>query len=268
MITHNLKKFILPAFVIAFVLFADQFLKYWVHTHIPINSHIVVFENWFLLNYIENNGMAFGFEIGGVAGKVVLTVFRIIAVFAIVWYLVKQISANTSKGFIICVSLILAGAIGNIIDSVFYGVLYRSQSLPLFQGRVIDMLYFPLVDTYLPEWLPFWKGEHFEFFRPVFNIADASISVGIISILLFQKRFFPQEIPATDIPAAPIETMEHPIDGTIIETSADNDAASISEDSAIDNAIEDSENTIDNPDTNPSNDGGAIDSTNTNNTNL
>lgn len=265
---HNLKKFILPALVIALVLLADQYLKYWVHTHIPINSHIVVFENWFLLNYIENNGMAFGFEIGGVAGKVVLTIFRIVAVFAIVWYLVKQISLKASKGFIICVSLILAGAVGNIIDSVFYGILYRSQSLPLFQGRVIDMLYFPVVDTYFPEWFPFWKGEHFEFFRPVFNIADASISIGIISILLFQKRFFPLEIPAVDIPSAPIETMEHPIDGSIIETKADNNAATFSEATSIDDSKEDSENTFDNTDTNPSNDGGAIDSTNTNNTNL
>lgn len=212
--------------------------------------------------------MAFGFEIGGVAGKIVLTIFRIVAVFAIVWYLFKQVSLKASKGFIVCVSLILAGAVGNIIDSVFYGILYRSQSLPIFQGRVIDMLYFPVVDTYFPEWFPFWKGEHFEFFRPVFNIADASISIGIISILLFQKRFFPHEIPATDIPAAPIETLEHPIDGIVVETGEVNDAINVSEEISTHNSIEDSENTFDNPDTSPSNDGGTIDSTNTNNTNL
>lgn len=134
--------------------------------------------------------MAFGVEFGGIGGKLILTVFRILAVFAIIWYIIKQIRLEAPAGFIICVSMILAGAVGNIIDSVFYGILYRSQNLPLFQGRVIDMLYFPIVDTYLPDWFPFWKGEKFQFFRPVFNIADASISMGIISILLFQKRFF------------------------------------------------------------------------------
>jgi signal peptidase II len=195
-----LKKYILPAVIIGLVLLADQLLKYWVHTNIPLNTHITVFENWFQLNYIENNGMAFGFEIGGTTGKIILTWFRIIAVFAIVWYLVKQIRIGSPRGFIVCVALILAGAIGNILDSVFYGVVYRSQNLPLFQGRVIDMLYFPIVDTYIPEWFPIWKGERFEFFRPVFNIADAAISTGIIAILLFQKRFFKSDTPqATEV---------------------------------------------------------------------
>lgn len=149
-----------------------------------------MFPNWFLLYYTENNGMAFGVEFGGIAGKLVLTIFRILAVFAIMWYIVNQIRLKAPEGFVICVSLILAGAVGNIIDSVFYGVLYRSQHLPLFQGRVIDMLYFPLVDSYLPNWVPFWGGERFQFFRPVFNIADASISIGIVAILLFQRSFF------------------------------------------------------------------------------
>jgi signal peptidase II len=184
-----LKKYILPFVVISSVLLLDQWLKYWVHTNI-YESHKVMFPNWFLLYYTENNGMAFGVEFGGIAGKLVLTIFRILAVFAIMYYIVKQINLKAPAGFIICVSLILAGAVGNIIDSVFYGVLYRSQNLPLFQGRVIDMLYFPLVDSYLPDWVPVWKGERFQFFRPVFNIADASISTGIVAILLFQKRLF------------------------------------------------------------------------------
>jgi len=184
-----LKKFILPIFIIAMVLVLDQWLKYWVHTHI-YESHKVIFPNWFLLYYTENNGMAFGVEFGGIAGKIVLTVFRIIAVIAIAWYIFRQIKYRAARGFIICVSLILAGAIGNIIDSVFYGIVYRSQNMPLFQGRVIDMLYFPIIDSYFPDWLPFWGGERFQFFRPVFNIADASISTGIIAILLFQKYFF------------------------------------------------------------------------------
>jgi signal peptidase II len=185
----KLKKFLLPIAVVAIVLLADQWLKYWVHTNI-YESHKVIFQNWFLLYYTENNGMAFGVEFGGIIGKIMLTLFRIIAVLGLVWYIVKQIKEKSNTGFIICISLIMAGAVGNIIDSVFYGILYRSQNMPLFQGRVIDMLYFPIIDTYIPEWFPFWKGEHFQFFRPVFNIADAAISTGIIAILVFQKRFF------------------------------------------------------------------------------
>ncbi len=210
--------------MIAIVLFADQLFKYWVHTHIPLNTQLVVIPNWFILNYIENNGMAFGLEIGGITGKITLTIFRILAVIAIMWYIVNQLKLKSSKGFIVCVSLILAGAIGNIIDSVFYGIIYRSQSLPLFQGRVIDMLYFPIVDTYIPEWFPFWKGEHFEFFRPVFNIADASISIGIIAILLFQKKFFPVKNELNDATAPgnnigePLEEMtEKPIEETSLD---------------------------------------------------
>ncbi len=192
-----MRKYILPVAVVAIVLFFDQLLKYWVHTNI-YESHKVIFPNWFLLYYTENNGMAFGVEFGGISGKIVLTVFRIVAVFAIVWYIIKQINLKAHTGFIICVSLILAGAVGNIIDSVFYGVLYRSQNLPLFQGRVIDMLYFPLIDNYLPDWFPFWKGERFQFFRPVFNIADASISIGIMSILFFQRIFFKHKVEEED----------------------------------------------------------------------
>ncbi len=165
--------------------------------------------------------MAFGFEIGGVAGKIVLTIFRIIAVFDIIWYIIKQIQLKAEPGFIICVSLILAGAIGYIIDSVFYGIIYESQNLPLFQGRVIDMLYFPVIDTNVPEWMPFWKGERFEFFRPVFNIADASISIGIITIMLFQKKFFKsnEETPVTETSSLETEQITETTEEVINPTS-------------------------------------------------
>jgi signal peptidase II len=244
-----LKKFILPCFVIGLILLADQSLKYWVHTHI-YESHKVIFPNWFLLYYTENNGMAFGVEFGGIAGKLVLTVFRILAVIAIVWYIVKQIRLKAPAGFVICVSMILAGAVGNIIDSVFYGVLYRSQNLPLFQGRVIDMLYFPLIDSYLPNWLPYWGGERFQFFRPVFNIADASISIGIISILLFQKRFFKhKEEPKVEPVIVGTETMNTDTlvkpERKIYNAGSDEDTAkSVDDDNSLDQNATESETTF------------------------
>lgn len=184
-----MKKYLIPFAIVVLVLCADQGLKYWVHTNL-YDTHKILIPNWFMLYYTENNGMAFGIELGGTLGKVSLTLFRIVAVFIIIYYMLRQIKMNANKWFIVCVSLILAGAMGNIIDSVFYGVVFRSQHLPWFQGRVIDMLYFPIYDGYLPSWVPIWHDQHVQFFRPVFNIADASISVGIVSILLFQRVFF------------------------------------------------------------------------------
>lgn len=162
--------------------------------------------DWFILHFTENNGMAFGLQFGGDFGKIALTSFRIIAVFGILYYLRYQIKLKASKGLIICISLVLAGAIGNIIDSVFYGVWFHDnyneylndgtlkwkEHAPYLYGRVVDMLYFPIIEGRYPDWLPFWGGDVFMFFRPVFNLADASISIGVFSIILFQKRFFPQ----------------------------------------------------------------------------
>lgn len=191
-----MKKYLIPFAIVVLVLCADQGLKYWVHTHL-YDTHKIIFPNWFMLYYTENNGMAFGIELGGTIGKVSLTLFRIAAVFVIIYYMLRQIRHDANRWFVICIALILAGAMGNIIDSVFYGVVFRSQSLPWFQGRVIDMLYFPIYDGYLPSWVPVWHDEHVQFFRPVFNIADASISVGIVSILLFQRVFF-KHVPAVE----------------------------------------------------------------------
>lgn len=160
-----------------------------------LGQEIPVIGDWFILHFTENNGMAFGMEAGGKTGKYFLTFFRIAAVFGIVWYLRSMIKRKAHRGLLLCISLVLAGAMGNIIDSVFYAVWFAEISPDYYEsayflGRVVDMFYFPVIHTTWPSWMPWFGGQEFIFFRPVFNIADASISTGIISILIFQKRFF------------------------------------------------------------------------------
>lgn len=187
---------VLSFVVIAFVLAADQYLKFWVKHNMELHTEFPIIGNWFYFHFIENNGMAFGLEFGGAYGKILLSVFRIIAVTFGFWYLSKQIAKDSSKGFIICVSLILAGAIGNIIDTTFYGMWFKDINQyegRLLYGKVVDMLYFPIVEGYYPEWVPFKGGQYFIFFSPVFNIADVAISSGVISIFVFQKKFFKQK---------------------------------------------------------------------------
>lgn len=190
--------------IILAILIADQVLKIWIKTNLSLGEEIVVFKNWFILHFVENNGMAFGFEFAGEYGKIFLSVFRIIAVLAIGWYLLKLTrQKDVPFGFIVSLSLIFAGAVGNIIDSLFYGIIFShsfGQVATLFpkeggyagilHGKVVDMLYFPLINGRYPLWLPFVGGNQFIFFRPVFNIADSSISVGIFSILFFYRRYF------------------------------------------------------------------------------
>jgi signal peptidase II len=186
---------IASAIIFAILLF-DQVLKIWVKTTMELNTEIPVFGDWFLLHFTENPGMAFGLELGGKYGKLLLTVFRILAVGFGFWILIHQIKKRAKIGFIVCISLILAGAIGNIIDSVFYGVVFQDinrYSGGWLHGRVVDMLYFPLIEGHYPNWIPWKGGDFFIFFSPVFNIADAAISTGVIAILVFQKRFFPTE---------------------------------------------------------------------------
>lgn len=199
--------------MIAAVVIADQALKYYIKTNFLLNTSVPVAGNWFQLYFVENPGMAYGWKFGGDWGKMALTIFRIAAVVFGTWYLSSIIKKGYSRGFIICASLIYAGALGNVIDSCFYGMIFDKGMLfdpqlgeyisydglatlsgngysSFLHGNVVDMLYFPVIRGHFPFWFPFWGGESFEFFRPIFNIADASITTGVLSILVFQKRFF------------------------------------------------------------------------------
>ena len=169
-----------------------------------IGEEIHVMGNWFILHFTENEGMAFGMTFGGRTGKLFLSIFRIIAVILIGIYIYRMRKRSPHPGLIVSFSLIMAGALGNIVDSAFYGMIFSMSSYhsvatmfppeggynSFLHGRVVDMLYFPIISTTLPKWVPFWGGEPFEFFRPVFNIADSSITTGVLLLLIFQKRFF------------------------------------------------------------------------------
>ncbi|MDB4162662.1 lipoprotein signal peptidase, partial [Saprospiraceae bacterium] len=172
----------------------------------PIGEGFKMFgQDWARIHFVENKGMAFGLEMGGAAGKYALSIFRILMV-GLLGYIIKGlVQVKESKWLIVCFSLIIAGAIGNIIDSMVYGLIFSASSFhgpvaqfmpesggyaPFLQGKVVDMFHFPMVTTTWPEWVPKWGGSSFEFFRPVFNVADAAISVGVIAILLFHRRFF------------------------------------------------------------------------------
>ena len=190
--------------IIALIIIADQALKIWIKTSFafgPVTN--VLGLSWFRLYFIENKGMAWGWEFGGEWGKMILTLFRLAAVIFGTWYLGRIVKQGYSRGFIICASLIYAGALGNLIDSMFYGMIFEESTYShvaamfpekgyagFLHGRVVDMLYFPIINAHYPSWFPFVGGDEFEFFSPIFNIADASISVGVITLFIFQKRFF------------------------------------------------------------------------------
>src|SRR5665811_2577320 len=188
---------------IILILIADQILKLWVKTHMVIGQEIHLFGNRGMLHFIENNGMAFGMEMGGRTGKLILSLFRMVAIAGICWFLISLIKKKSNIYLILSVSAILAGAMGNLIDSAFYGMIFSegySQPAVLFPteggyssfllGRVVDMFYFPVINTHWPDWSPFRPGESLIFFRPVFNVADSSITCGVFAIVLFQKKMF------------------------------------------------------------------------------
>jgi len=195
--------------IILLIVIADQVLKVYVKTHYhPGESHPVL-GNWFRLYFIENEGIAYGWKLGGGFGKIALTLFRLAAVIFGIFYLNAIIKRKYHPGYIICVALVFAGALGNLIDSMFYGLIFDNNSFDTYSvakifprkgyagflhGNVVDMLYLPLVHVdKLPGWIPFFAGKPFSFFNYIFNIADASVSIGVIIILFFRKRFFPSE---------------------------------------------------------------------------
>jgi len=194
-----LKKVLTTALLILVV---DQLLKFWIKTNMFLGQEFKIFD-WFIIHFTENNGMAFGLEFGGDTGKVILSLFRIIV---IVWgfsYITTLTKSKLPNGLLIALGLVFGGAIGNIIDGVFYGVLFNdsynqiAEFLPavggystFLMGKVVDMFYFPIINTHFPNWLPFFGGKHFIFFRPVFNIADAGISVGMFMLILFYRKHF------------------------------------------------------------------------------
>jgi len=191
--------------LIVIILLIDQISKIYIKTNFVLGEYVEVF-SWFEIRFIENPGMAWGAQIPGSYGKVILTLFRLVAIVGIGWWLWDSTRKKAPKVLLIAISLIFAGAFGNIIDSVFYGVIFDDSIgkvatflpesggyAPLLKGKVVDMLYFPLYDGILPDWIPIWGGEQFTFFEPVFNVADSAISVGFGILLVFHKKAFPKK---------------------------------------------------------------------------
>ena len=188
----------LATILVVAILLIDQLIQIWVKTNMHLHESIHVFD-WFYITFIENNGMAYGMQLGS---KLVLSLFRVVAISVLGYYLWLQVGKKARMGYIVCLSMILAGAVGNLIDCMFYGLCFESSTpydvasfvsfgdgyAPFLMGKVVDMFYFPMIVTTYPEWFPFWGGEEFIFFSPVFNFADSSISVGVVALLLFFRK--------------------------------------------------------------------------------
>ena len=199
--TMSTKKIIL--LIVALLVF-DQIVKIWIKTHFMLDQSVTVFPNWFFIRFIENPGAAFGFELGGNYGKLILSVFRLLAIGALGYYIFYLYRKKAPAGVLAGFSLIFAGALGNVLDSAFYGLLFSESTftsvatfLPegggyagFLHGKVVDMLFFPIVEGVFPSWIPGVGGEPFLFFSPIFNFADRYITVGVIYLLLFQRKYF------------------------------------------------------------------------------
>jgi len=209
----------LSFFIVLIALIIDQTLKIWIKTTLQLGEEINIAGSWFILHFTENNGMAFGLEFEGSFGKIGLSLFRLVAIAGLIWYLTVLLKKDTPTGYIISISLILAGAIGNILDSAFYGLIFNDsygQVATMFpdgggytgflHGKVVDMLYFPVLKGNFPAWFPFWGSDPVIFFRPVFNIADSCVFSGVVLILIFQNRFFKHEKKADSVEETDEET--------------------------------------------------------------
>jgi len=203
-----MKGYTKPVALIIAVILIDQISKIWIKLNMTLGQEYPVLGDWFIIHFTENNGMAFGMEFGGELGKLTLSLFRIAALIGIGYGIHYMVKHKYHRGFVLNVALIFAGALGNIIDSTFYGVLFSESTWfdkavlnpveggysSLLHGKVVDMLYFPLISGTFPSWIPFWGGDEFLFFRPVFNVADTAITIGVILILLFQKTYFKEDV--------------------------------------------------------------------------
>ena len=188
----------LATLIVVAILLIDQVIKIWVKTSMTLHESIHMFD-WFYITFIENIGMAFGMQLGS---KIVLSLFRIVAITALTYYIWLEVRRKARTGYIVCLAMVLAGAAGNLIDCLFYGLIFNESSpyyvsyfvpfgtgyAPFLMGKVVDMFYFPIIETEWPMWMPFVGGEHFVFFSPVFNFADASISVSFVLLLLFYRE--------------------------------------------------------------------------------
>ena len=207
--------------IIVAILLIDQAIKIWVKTSMTLHESIHI-TDWFYITFIENNGMAFGMQLGS---KIVLSLFRVSAIALLGYYIWLEVKRNAKIGYLVCLSMILAGAAGNLIDCMFYGLVFNNSSefyqsyfvpfgtgyAPFLMGKVVDMFYFPLIETEWPLWVPFVGGDHFVFFSPVFNFADSSISVGVVILLLFYRKEISQ------ISLKKKESQEEPVEEPVIE---------------------------------------------------
>ncbi len=214
MSSSNGRKGLMAVLIVVALLVIDQIIKIWVKTSMCLHESIEI-TPWFYINFIENNGMAYGMTF---INKIVLSLFRIVAVSVIGYYIWLQVKENARRGYIICLAMVMAGAAGNIFDSMFYGTCFTQSTpfepsylvpwgdgyAPFLRGRVVDMFYFPLIETTLPDWLPIWGGQPYVFFSPVFNFADACISVGVVLLLLF----FRKELATVSLKRKPEEVHE------------------------------------------------------------
>lgn len=196
------KQYVIVAAILCVILVLDQIIKIWVKTHMHIGEEISLIGDWFLLHFVENDGFAFGMTVGGNIGKLVLTIFRFVASVALLVWLLHLIHKGTRTPLVVCLSLILVGAVGNLIDCCFYGLIFNESYYnvaelfppeggyaPFLYGRVVDMFYLPVIDTTLPSWFPIWGGRHFVFFNAIFNLADAAITIGAFWLIIDQVFF-------------------------------------------------------------------------------